>query len=138
MVLKFLDYKALSRDYARYHTHPMNRLCHMVGIPLIVFCVVRWTQFGASLFPWASVVLVLYTLWSVPLALLMAAVLFAMALVAPLLDAWAVLALFIVGWIFQLLGHKVFEGQSPAFTKNLLHLLVGPLWILQETVDLVQ
>lgn len=102
----------------------------MIGIPLIVFCVVHWTQTG-SWFPWAAAVLPLYAAWDVQLSLMMAAVVFAMAAVAPYVPAAAIWAMFVVGWIFQFVGHR-FEGRSPAFLKNLLHLLVGPLWILAE------
>ena len=46
---------------------------------------------------------------------------------------WKVsLALFVVGWIFQFVGHYVYEKRSPAFYRNLAHLLVGPLWILAK------
>ena len=41
-------------------------------------------------------------------------------------------ALFAVGWIFQFIGHYVYEKRSPAFYRNLAHLLVGPLWILAK------
>lgn len=41
-------------------------------------------------------------------------------------------ALFLVGWIFQGVGHAVYEKKSPAFLKNLSHLLVGPLWIFAK------
>jgi uncharacterized membrane protein YGL010W len=45
---------------------------------------------------------------------------------------WALL-LFIVGWIFQFVGHAI-EGNQPAFFKNPVYLLVGPLWVLRRTV----
>ena len=38
------------------------------------------------------------------------------------------IAAFVVGWIFQFIGHA-YEGKAPAFLTNLLHLLVGPLWV---------
>jgi uncharacterized membrane protein YGL010W len=41
-------------------------------------------------------------------------------------------ALFVVGWIFQFVGHYVYEKRAPAFYRNLAHLLVGPLWILAK------
>ena len=43
---------------------------------------------------------------------------------------WA-LALFIVGWIFQFVGHAI-EGNQPAFFKNPMYLLVGPMWIVRR------
>lgn len=132
MAIGLLDFRALSEDYARYHAHPMNRLCHAFGIPMIMLCLVRWTQIGGSFFPWVAVVLILYFAWSLPLALMMAAAVFAMAAAAPFLKSWMVLGIFVAGWILQFVGHKAFEKNSPAFTKNLIHLLVGPMWILGE------
>ena len=48
---------------------------------------------------------------------------------------WAVaLTLFVLGWVFQFVGHYVYEKKSPAFARNLVHLLVGPLWILARVI----
>ena len=44
----------------------------------------------------------------------------------------AAAALFAVGWIFQLVGHSVYEKNRPAFVRNLGHLLIGPLWIARK------
>lgn len=41
------------------------------------------------------------------------------------------LAIFIVAWIGQFYGHKV-EGQKPSFLKDLIFLLIGPLWVLEK------
>lgn len=131
-----LDFEALSADYARYHTHPYNRLCHVVGIPAIMLAVVRWTQLRwLPLFPLAALALPLYLLWNPGLAAAMTLVLLAMAAAAVFMSPWTALAVFVVGWIFQLLGHWVFEKKSPAFAKNLVHLLVGPMWILREVLS---
>ena len=35
---------------------------------------------------------------------------------------------FVLGWIFQFVGHG-YEGRKPAFLTNVIHLLIGPLWI---------
>jgi len=43
---------------------------------------------------------------------------------------WA-LALFVLGWILQFLGH-IFEGKPPVFLKNPSALLIGPLWVLKK------
>jgi uncharacterized membrane protein YGL010W len=34
----------------------------------------------------------------------------------------------------QFAGHYVWEKKSPAFFRNLTHLLVGPLWIAAKAV----
>lgn len=136
MLKTMLDWPTLAADYAQYHTHPMNRLCHTIGIPLIMLAVVRWTQWPeVSYFPAAAVVLPLYAAWNPTLALGMAAAVFGMAALAPSLNAWIVFASFVVGWIFQLVGHSRYEGKSPAFMRNLIHLLVGPMWVLSKHLE---
>ncbi len=79
-------------QYAKSHQHPVNRVCHTVGIPLI----------AASL----------------PLLVL--------GFVAPV--CWLLaLTLFIVGWVFQFIGHW-FEGKPPEFFSDWRFLLVGLRW----------
>jgi len=39
------------------------------------------------------------------------------------------LAIFIVGWIGQFIGHKI-EGKKPSFFEDLQFLLIGPAWLL--------
>ena len=46
------------------------------------------------------------------------------------------LALFIVGWILQFVGHAI-EGNQPAFFKNPVYLLVGPLWLLRRAASVI-
>ena len=41
------------------------------------------------------------------------------------------LGTFIVGWIIQAIGH-IFEKRRPAFTDNLMQLLIGPLFLMFE------
>ena len=81
----------LLANYKAKHQHPLNRLTHSIGIPMIVV--------------------------SLPLFLLN--------------WRWALL-LFIAGWILQFVGHAI-EGNQPAFFRNPVYLLVGPLWVLRRT-----
>ena len=46
----------------------------------------------------------------------------------------AAVALFVLGWVLQFVGHYVYEKKSPAFFRNVTHLLVGPLWILAKAI----
>ncbi|MBO9542024.1 DUF962 domain-containing protein [bacterium] len=41
------------------------------------------------------------------------------------------LALFVLGWVFQFIGHRI-EGNKPAFFGDPLYLLVGVIWVGQE------
>ncbi len=128
------DFQALSDDYGRYHVTNGNRLCHSAGIPLIMLAVVKWTQVG--IFPWAALVLPLYFVWNARLAVAMTGVLVAMAALAFQMSPLGACVAFVAGWTLQLLGHAVFEGRSPAFTENLAHLFVGPMWVLREFIGL--
>jgi uncharacterized membrane protein YGL010W len=51
---------------------------------------------------------------------------------------WLNVALFALGWIFQGIGHSVYEKRKPAFVRNFVHLLVGPLWILNDLIPVVK
>jgi uncharacterized membrane protein YGL010W len=77
-------------EYKAKHRHPLNRLTHSIGIPMIVVSLP-----------------VLFFSWK-----------------------WAI-GLFVVGWIFQFVGHAI-EGNQPAFFRNPIYLLIGPLWILRR------
>jgi uncharacterized membrane protein YGL010W len=37
------------------------------------------------------------------------------------------LALFVVMWVLQFIGHKI-EGKKPSFFDDLRFLLIGPVW----------
>jgi uncharacterized membrane protein YGL010W len=78
--------------YGESHQHPVNRLCHSFGIPMITVAMVL---FVAGL--------VAHVLW-IPAG-----------------------ALFVAGWILQLVGHA-FEGKPPEFLKDWRFMLVGLRW----------
>ena len=49
-----------------------------------------------------------------------------------LLTKWILGAsLFLGGWIFLFLGHRI-EGNHPAFFQGPIYLLVGPIWVAKE------
>ena len=83
-------------EYGLSHKHPANRLCHTIGIPLIVLSIIALA--GA---------LVLPSLWKVAAAL------------------------FVVGWIFQFVGHA-YERKPPEFLKDWRFLFVGMRWWLKK------
>lgn len=127
-------------DYGAYHRTPGNRACHMLGIPLIVFSLISLlTQVhlfvaGTYTVTLAEVLLIgsllFYVTLDTELALLMAVVSVVFLLLARGVSWPVALALFGVGWVLQYIGHYVYEHKSPAFYRNFVHLLVGPLWIL--------
>ncbi len=38
---------------------------------------------------------------------------------------------FVLAWLGQFYGHKV-EGKKPSFFKDLVFLLIGPVWVLKK------
>lgn len=44
--------------------------------------------------------------------------------------------LFVAGWALQFAGHYVFEKNEPAFYSDPYYLLVGPLWVAAEWLEL--
>ncbi len=132
--MKLTDWNGLSNDYAKYHTTRGNQVCHAIGIPLIVFAVVAWTLRPGTQVPLVVLVLPLYLVWDLRLGLGMAAVVFSFPAAARVTPPGAARGAFVLGWVFQFAGHKYYERRSPAFTKNLVHLLVGPAWVLRKVL----
>ena len=86
---------SFTENYKAKHRHPLNKLAHSIGIPIILI------SLPLFFFNWR----------------------------------WA-LALFVVGWAFQKIGHLI-EGNQPAFFKNPMYLLVGPLWLFRRAASLI-
>ena len=129
-------------DYGSFHATPGNKACHTVGIPLIYFSVIallahvplaRVGGFAVTLAePVVMAVTLYYLRLDAALGVMMLVVSAVMAVVGRFVTVPAALALFVVGWVLQLVGHYVYEKKSPAFFRNVTHLLVGPLWILAK------
>ena len=44
---------------------------------------------------------------------------------------WLAVAVFVVAWIAQFVGHRI-EGRKPSFLTDLTYLLIGPAWVLAK------
>jgi len=137
------------KDYSSYHKTKGNQLTHYVGITLIVVSLLGllgglpiagdgltghpyFRVDGGTLLLTAGVLWYLILDWklAVPFSMLMTGFYF-LGRVLPDSINWA---FFITGWILQGIGHAVFEKKSPAFFKNVVHLLIGPLWIFSKLI----
>lgn len=140
----------LFAEYAESHRNSTNKLIHWICVPLIF-----WTILGfISLIPSKSIgfryigeisyvsfaaialVTVFYTRLSFLIGFIMFFVMILMESFAYGINirfeekSWMVyLAVFVITWIFQFVGHKI-EGKKPSFLKDLQFLLVGPIWLL--------
>ena len=84
-------------EYAESHQHPINKLTHTIGIPMIALSL-----------PLFLVAIFVKGFWIVPVVL------------------------FVVGWIFQFVGHY-FEGKPPEFFRDWRFLFVGLRWWMKKT-----
>ena len=144
---------ALLEEYGEGHRNTTNKAIHWVCVPAIFFSTVALVfsiPAGplAGLIPppeglllnWASLALLLTTLWylkmSVSLAIGMVAVSVAMIAACVWVQGivpyplWqTAIVIFVVAWVGQFVGHKI-EGKKPSFFKDLQFLLVGPMWLM--------
>ena len=125
----------LLAKYAESHQNPTNELIHFVCIPAIVFSLlgILW-----AIHPVVALAVVLgsmayYLKLSRPFAIGMGAMSLVMLALLALLPEMTVLpvsiAVFVVAWIGQFIGHKI-EGKKPSFFDDLRFLLIGPLFVL--------
>ncbi len=133
--------------YALYHRDRRNLATHFVGIPMITVAVAALlarASFEASgvAISGAAVLAALFALFyfalDVRFGLVMAAILAAAvaaghAIATTDTTTWlgGSIGLFLVGWVFQFVGH-FFEGKKPAFFDDIRGLLVGPIFLVAE------
>jgi uncharacterized membrane protein YGL010W len=132
-------------DYAEHHRSEGNRWCHAVGIPLIAagllgLAAVELTRVGGWPVELSAVLIValapVYFWLDARLGVALTLVYALLYLGARMLGWQINLGLFVLGWALQFVGHGVYEKRSPAFFRNLVHLLVGPLWVLNHFLRL--
>lgn len=91
-------------EYGHSHQHPVNRVCHTFGIPMI----------------------------AVSILIGLGALAVQLAGVAPGMTVWTIAGgLFLAGWVLQFIGHFV-EGKPPEFFKDWRFLFVGLRWWLAK------
>lgn len=140
-------------EYQESHQNPLNSLIHMFCVPAIFFSTLgllwavpigHWLGLPAPWDVWvngSALVVIPGMMFYCTLSMREVAVMFLWFLltVAGILAIQASgLSLVItcamlwgLAWVLQLYGHKV-EGAKPSFAKDLLFLLVGPLFVMDK------
>ena len=142
------DVQTLFADYASFHQTAGNKFFHRLGIPMIMLSLIGMlTQvpiFDAGTIRFDAAMLLIaasaayYFVIEWRLAIAMIAISIAFYFIGAAIPFWINVALFVLGWIFQFIGHSVYEKKKPAFLRNFVHLLVGPLWILNDLIPVVK
>lgn len=129
-------------QYGESHQNHFNRMVHTICVPLIFFSILGllwdWRLFSVRM-TWIAV------LFAMPFYISLGKK--ALLLVVPQLVlyigllwfffqeqmAWPLcLAIFVIAWIGQFIGHKI-EGKKPSFFEDLQFLLIGPLWVVKSS-----
>ena len=120
-------------EYAESHQNPVNKLFHWICVPLITFSVLGMLW---AIHPWVAmlvvgVALVFYVMLSWRIALVMLVLSLVMLLILSMMTYvfWPCLAIFVLAWVGQFIGHHI-EGKKPSFFKDVQFLLIGPIWLL--------
>jgi uncharacterized membrane protein YGL010W len=138
-------------SYSADHQNRTNRLIHWFCVPAILWSVIAglWVvPVPASVGKpglWCALVMVgvlsFYWRLSRPLGAAMIALFVLLALLTNLayeaLGAqrllWLAIAVFVVAWIGQFVGHMI-EGKRPSFFTDLAYLLIGPAWLVGKAM----
>lgn len=136
-------------SYAGDHVHPGNQLIHLICVPAIVWSITAFLWTIPVPAPWFKpgtwMAVAMFFAWlyywklSKPLALGMLASFVAAGFLNRVLWLqfgimgllYIAIAVFVVAWIGQFIGHKI-EGKRPSFFTDLSYLLIGPLWTLDK------
>lgn len=137
--------------YSAYHRHPANRAIHFLMVPAIVWSLMVWLDMvplatvGGVAVTLAMVVTAALLVWYLVLdfaigvaATAVFTVLLVTAIqlneaVATTTAALIAAGVFVASWVFQFLGHGVWEKRRPALADNLFQVFVAPAFLIAET-----
>lgn len=136
----YFDVRKSFPFYGAYHHDKINQWIHMLFVPCIF---TTSLQFGANLRlgpislsdAAAAFYAVSFVFMDAPAGLLYAPVIFAMHQIGTVYLAQQTplaVALHVLGWIFQFVGHGIFERRRPALFDNLfqsVHAAVFFVWL---------
>ena len=136
-------------SYSADHQNPTNQRLHWICVPPIVWTVIAllWTVPVPAAYAqpgsWAVLAMFFAFVWywrhsrRLGIALLLAFIVLALftAVLFRQLGAanlrWLALAVFVLAWIGQFVGHK-YEGRKPSFLTDISSLLIGPAWLMEK------
>lgn len=140
-------------EYSESHQNKTNKAIHFICVPIIFFSIVGMLMSinNSYLVSLTGLNIILINNWAFPV--LVIALLFYLRMsfrvflkmllfsaiclygnsylgnIYPLF--YLSLALFVLAWIGQFIGHHI-EGKKPSFFKDLQFLLIGPAWVFEK------
>lgn len=133
-------------EYGKSHQNPTNQKIHLVCVPLIFWTILGFLLLapGPKIFTYWPVLSCLFIFlilsfywflsWKAGAVMTVIVAIMAAAFI-PLLKiphfSSILILIFLLSWVAQFIGHKI-EGAKPSFLTDILYLLIGPLWVLEE------
>jgi uncharacterized membrane protein YGL010W len=135
-------------EYGESHRHRGNKVLHWICVPVIVVSLIgllwslpvpaAWREIS-PLLNWGVLLMLFGVAYYVAMSwsLAIGMVVFVTVVIGTIVwlerlpgSLWATcIALFVVAWIGQFIGHH-YEGKRPSFFKDIQFLMIGPLWLL--------
>ncbi len=141
---------SLMRNYRRYHQKKWTIFSHFIGIPLVTFSLFiffGWIKINVPGFfslsvAWLGVIIfaIYYLLLDLMIGAAATIMLIVLCAIASIFTTMGPTTLslkifiitFILGWIFQLIGHAI-EGKKPALLDNFVEsVFIAPFFIAAE------
>ena len=134
-------------SYAESHQNSINKKIHWICVPLIMFSLlgllsaVKLFEVQGFEMNLCYLLIIFAWLFYLNLSLVISIGMFFISALQLLLIyyleinldktllLYLYMAIFVVAWIGQFIGHKI-EGQKPSFFEDLQFLLIGPAWII--------
>jgi uncharacterized membrane protein YGL010W len=135
--------------YANGHGDRVNGIMHAIGNPIIFIgvvlplCLVPVTVVGVHISVAPILVIPALLLWmswdfglGLGIAVAAAPLLWLATTIANnvgIVSMWIIaVALFVLGWVLQIIGHQVFEGQRPTAVNNPVQSLIAPMYMVAK------
>lgn len=126
-------------EYKESHLNPVNIKIHFICVPLIMWSLLGFLHtflvagINGSYIGVAAGLVYYVSFKNLRVFIAMVLVTFLMLAsfnVVPELRAVSIVV-FVLAWLGQFYGHKI-EGKKPSFFKDLVFLLIGPVWVLKK------
>jgi 2-hydroxy fatty acid dioxygenase len=123
--------------YKQYHKNDTNIQIHVVCIPLLLlsgYAIFHALAFYVNLFYAVNYLLFdVFSKKSIQAAACLQLVYFASMILKRIFSTSNLCIIHILAWVFQLIGHKIYEKNTPAFLENLYEsFLFAPYFIFLE------
>ena len=136
--------------FSHYHQSRANRVCHYFAIPTVTIAILgALARVGknVTLGEWVircdmAIAVLLLTLfvdlwinWRIAIGVFLGGII--CYLTGRVFSPLELTLIFCIGISIQIFGHHFLEKNKPAFTDNLIHLFVGPRWLVSQLINTI-